>query len=148
MLALCSVLLLLACGSDEIPEPIETKPNYFPDTTGSRWVYRHADGQEWTREITEGKDTQNNNYQTFSYTPTNPETEIDILKPTSFRVNQHHILLDVSDKIDRYIQTELPKAVQDNFIGLDVKIVTEQISYPDFNISTSTFNFKFPVGSI
>ena len=130
-LTLCSVLFLFACGSDEISEPVETKPNYFPDTIGSKWVYRNADGKEWTREITNRKDTDDNNYQNFNYTPTDIETDIDILKPTYFRLTQNNILLDVSDTINQYIQTELPKSVQDDFAGLDIKVVTEQISYPE-----------------
>ena len=143
--SLYSVLLLVACGSDEIPELVETKANYFPDSIGSRWVYRNIDGQKWTREITDRKDTQDNTYQTFNYTPTDIETEIDILKPASFRVTQNNILLDVSDEINQYIQTELPKSVQDNFAGLDVKVVTEQISYPElvFLHLTLTPNFDW-----
>ena len=128
---LCIVYLLFSCGSDDIPEPVKTKPNYFPDTVGSKWVYRDAAGQVWTREITDRNDTQDNIYQTFKYTPTDLETEIDILRPTSFRITQNSILLDVSDKINQYIQTELPKSVQDNFAGLDIKVVTEQVSYPE-----------------
>ena len=128
---LCIVYLLFSCGSDDIPEPVETKPNYFPDTIGSRWVYRSVDEQEWTREITDRKDIQNNNYQTFNYTPTDLETDFEILKPTYFRVTQNNIFFDVSDKINQYIQTELPKSVQDDFAGLDVKVVIEEISSPD-----------------
>ena len=30
----CGILLLLGCGSDETPEPMEVMPNYFPDTSG------------------------------------------------------------------------------------------------------------------
>ncbi len=131
LLCITSIVFILSCGSDDIPEPVETKPNYFPDTIGSKWVYRNVDGQVWTREITDRDDTQDNIYQTFNYTPTDLETEIDILRPTSFRVTQNSILLDVSDKIDQYIQTELPKSVQDNFAGLDIKVVTEQAPYPE-----------------
>ena len=128
---LCIVCLLFSCGSDDIPEPMKTEPNYFPDTVGSKWVYRDAAGQEWTREITDRNDTQDNNFQTFIYNPSVPDTDIDLLKPTSFQVRQDRILLDVSDKINRYIQTALPESVQDNFIGLDIDVVTEQISYPE-----------------
>ena len=131
LLFIISIVFILSGGSDDIPEPVETKPNYFPDTIGSKWVYRNVDGQVWTREITDRDDTQKNLYQTFNYTPTDLETENDILRPTSFRVTQNSILLDVSDKINQYIQTELPKSVQDNFAGLDIKVVTEQVSYPE-----------------
>ena len=143
---LCIIYLLFSCGSDDIPEPVKSEPNYFPDTVGSKWVYRDAAGQEWTREITDRNDTQDNIYQTFNYPSTDLETEIDILRPTFFRVTQNNILLDVSDKIDKYIQTELPKSVQDDFAGLDVKVVTEQVSYPELvflQLSlTSNFHWK------
>lgn len=129
--SLCSVLLLISCGSDEIPVPVETRPNYFPDTPGSKWVYRNSDGQEWTREIIERKDTLGNNHQIFNYTPTDSETGTDILKLTSFQATQNNILLDVNDKINQYIQTELPQSVQDNFTGLDIDVATEPVSYPD-----------------
>ncbi len=129
-LTLCSVLLLFACGSDEIPEPIEAKPNYFPDAVGSRWVYRNADGSKWTREITNGNGSQDGDYQTFTYTPSVSEIEVNFLKPTSFRVAQNQILFHVDKKIDHYIQTELPNSVQDEFEGLELKIALEPISLP------------------
>lgn len=130
-LLLITCIILFSCGSDEITEPVITQPNYFPDDIGSRWVYKKSDGQEWIREITNRKDTQDNNFQTFIYNPPISDTDIDFLKPTSFQVSQDNILLDVSDKINQYIQTELPESVQDNFTGLDIDVVTEQISYPE-----------------
>ncbi len=130
-LTLCSALLLFACGSDEIPEPTETKPNYFPDAVGSKWVYRNVDGSEWTREITDGNDDQDGDYQTFTYTPSISEVKIDFLKPTFFRVAQNNIFFGVTKKIDRYIQTELLTSVQDDFEGLEVDVALEPISFPE-----------------
>ncbi len=141
LLTLCSVVILSACGSDEIPAPIETKPNYFPDAVGSRWVYRNVDGAEWTREITDGHDSQDGDYQTFTYIPLVPEAEIDFLKPTFFRVAQNRIFFDVKEKIDRYIQTELLTSVKDDFEGLEVDVALEPISYPEllfFQISLTS----------
>ncbi len=129
-LLLITCIILFSCGSDEITIPVITKPNYFPDDIGSRWVYRNSDGQEWSREITSRKDTQDNNFQKFIYNPPISDTDIGFLKPISFQVNQDNIRLAVSDKVNRYIQTELPNSVQDNFTGLDIDVVTEQISYP------------------
>ena len=129
--SLCSILLFIACGSDEIHEPTETKPNYFPDAIGSRWIYQNADGSKWTREITNGNDSQEKNYQTFTYTPPVSEVEIDFLKPTSFRVTQNHIFFNDSKKIDHYIQTKLLASVKDEFAGLEVNVVLEPISYPE-----------------
>lgn len=130
----CSVLLFLACGSDEIPEPVETKPNYFPDSIGSRWVYRKSDGQEWTQEIIEVNDNLDNHYQTFKYTPSMSKTVLDFLTPTSFHISQNHVLYFINDNLNHYIQTELLSLVQDDFIGLDIKVVPEPIQYPDLII--------------
>ena len=140
-LTLCSVLLFIACGSDEIPEPAETKPNYFPDAIGSRWVYQNADGSAWTREITDGNDSQEKDYQTFTYTPPVIEAEIDFLKPTSFRVAQNQIFFDIGEKIDRYIQTDLLTSVKDEFQGLDVNVSLEPIP-----LSELLF-FQIPISS-
>lgn len=131
LLTISSVWLLLACGSDEIPDPIETKPNYFPDAVGSRWVYRNADGSEWIREVTDSNASQDQDYLTFTYQPSINETEIDFLNPTFFSVNQNQILFDVREQIDRYIQTDLLTSVKDEFEGLEVNVTLEPISYPD-----------------
>jgi hypothetical protein len=127
LLIFCCIVILAACGSDEIPEPTETKPNYFPDAVGSRWVYRNADGSEWTREITDGHSTQGEDYQTFTYTPPVSEVEIDFLKPTSFRVAQNQIFFSVTEKMDRYIQTDFLTSVKDEFEGLEVNVTFEPI---------------------
>ncbi|MDE0316072.1 MAG: hypothetical protein OXM61_14315 [Candidatus Poribacteria bacterium] len=126
-LTLCSVLLFIACGSDEIHEPTETKPNYFPDAVGSRWVYQNADGSKWTREITDGNDSQEKDYQTYTNTPPVSEAEIDFLKPTSFRVARNQFFFGITEKIDRYIQTKLLTSVKDEFQGLDLNVTLEPI---------------------
>ena len=126
-LTLCSVLLFIACGSDEIHEPTETKPNYFPDAVGSRWVYQNADGSKWTQEITDGNDSQEKDYQTFTYTPPVSEAEIDFLKSKSFRVAQNQIFFHIGEKIDRYIQTDLLTSVKDEFEGLEINVALEPI---------------------
>lgn len=131
VLVLCSFILLFACGSDEIPEPIETKPNYFPDAIGSRWVYRSAEGLQWTQEITEEKTIDDKNYRILEDTPTILETKSDFLKPAAFRASQNQIHFNVGEKINRYLQTELPNAVQDEFTGLDVDVTVESTSYPE-----------------
>ncbi len=126
-LTLCSIMLVVACGSDEIHEPTETKPKYFPDAIGSRWSYRHADGSKWTREITDENDSKEKDYQTFTYTPPVSEAEIDFLKPTSFRIAQNQIFFDIGEKIVRYIQTDLLTSVKDEFQGLEVNVALEPI---------------------
>ncbi len=126
-LTLCSVLLFIACGSDEIHEPTETKPNYFPDAIGSRWVYQSTDGSTWTREITDRNDSQEKDYQTFTYTPPVSEAEIDFLKSKSFRFAQNQIFFDIGEKIDRYIQSDLLTSVKDELEGLEVNVALEPI---------------------
>ena len=141
LLTLCSIVILSSCGSGEIPEPIEAKPNYFPDAAGSRWGYRNVDGSEWTREITDGHDSQDGDYQAFTYIPLVPEAEIDFLKPTFFRVAQNKIFFGVTEKIDRYIQIELLTLVKDDFEGLEVDVALEPISSPEL------FFFQIPLTS-
>ena len=131
LLFIVSILFLFSCGSDDIPEPVEPKPNYFPATTGSKWVYRNANGDEWSRIITESNNTHDNKYHTFTNNPPITDTDNDFLIPTSFRVTQTQLLLDIRNKINRYIQIELPKSVQDDFTGLDIDVATESISYPE-----------------
>ena len=131
LLFLCSIILLFACGSDEIPEPAETKPNYFPDTIGSRWVYRNSDGLQWTWLVTSDKTIDDINYRFLENTPVMVGTEFDYLIPTFNRISENQILLNVGEKIDHYIQTELPTLVQDEFAGLDVKVAVEPIPYPE-----------------
>ena len=129
---LCGIFLLFGCGSDETPAPIEQMPNYFPDAVGSRWVYRDADGSEWTREIIDGTDTHGVGYKVFNYTPPVSETELNSLKPDAFRVTESQIFFIIGEKIDRYVQNEIPVLLQDEFEGLDLDIVIEPITHPEF----------------
>lgn len=135
LLTLCSIIFIFACGSDdEIPtlvEPAETKPNYFPDTLGSQWVYRNTEGIQWTWQVNGEKIINEENYFYLQNTPTISDTELDLLIPTYFRVSQDQVFFTIEEKIDSYIQTELPTAVKDEFEGLDVKVDVEPISSPD-----------------
>ena len=124
-------------------------PNYFPDTVGSRWVYRNADGSEWSREVTDGNSIHGEGFQVFTYTPPVPETEFDSLKPSAFRVTDSQVLFGIGEKMDRYVQNELPASVADEFAGLELDITVEPITYPEFvfcqlpltvNFQWDTFN--------
>ena len=78
---LCFILLLTGCGGEESVDnpvvettsgvmPSEAKPistKYFPMTIGSRWVYRNADGAEWSREVTETEEVGSHVYHFFGY---------------------------------------------------------------------------------
>ena len=132
-LMLCGILILFGCSSDETSAPIaDPMPNYFPDTVGSRWVYRDPDGSEWTREVVNPREPEVDAYQVFAYTPSTSETELDYLKPDVFRVTDTQVLFGIGEKIDRYVQNVLPTWVADEFAGLELDITTEPITHPEF----------------
>jgi len=131
-LILGSICLLIACGPDDTSTPIEHIPNYFPDTIGSRWIYRNPDGSKWEREVFDQRAPHGETYQVLGYTPPRPKTEFDYLKPDVFRTTQNQILFAISEKIDRYIQKQLPALAQDEFEGLDLHVAIESNSYPEF----------------
>ena len=132
-LILCAIFILFGCGSDETPAPIiEQTPNYFPDAVGSRWVYRNPDGSEWTRAVTDRNSIQGESFQIFTYTPPVSETEFDYLKSDAFRVTDSQVLFAIGEKINRYVQNELPASVADEFAGLELDITVEPITHPEF----------------
>ena len=91
---LFGALLIYGCGGEEsmdtplvetvgderrnVVAPISTI--YYPMTVGNRWVYRNADGSEWTREITETENYGDNFYHYFSSDPPIQDTQIESLK--------------------------------------------------------------------
>ena len=130
---LCGTFILLGCGSDEMTAPVaQQMPNYFPDTVGSRWVYRNADGSEWSREVTDENSIHGEDFHGFVYTPVSSETELDYLKPDVFRVTDNQVLFGIGEKIDRYVQNVLPTSVADEFAGLKLDITIEPITHPEF----------------
>ena len=131
-LILCSMLLLYSCGSDEtVPPDVEVMPNYFPDAVGNRWGYQNSDGTQWTREIINEPNSQGEEYKVFVYRPPLSETEVGYLKPEQWRVTQNEVFFAVGEKLDRYIQNELPEIVKDEFVGLTLEIVIDPITPPD-----------------
>ncbi len=132
-LMLCGIFILFGCGSDETSAPVEPQmPNYFPDTVGSRWVYRNPDGSEWSREVTDENSIHGEGFHGFVYTPVSSETELDSLKPDVFRVTDSHVLFGIGEKIDRYVQNVLPASVADELAGLELDITIEPITHPEF----------------
>lgn len=139
-LILCAVFVVFGCGSDETPTLIEqTPPNYFPDAVGSSWVYRDANGYEWTREITDGYSTEEGDYQLFTYTQPSADDELDYLRPNAFRVAENWVFFAIGEKVDLYIENELPVLVQDEFSGLELDIALDPTSHPEFIF------FQFPL---
>ena len=130
-LILCVIFILFGCGSDEIPPPIEQMPNYFPDAIGSRWIYRNSDGSQWTREVSGETDINGKHYRIFKDTPQLAEAELDFLNSTYYRVTPNAVLFTVSEQVTDYVQTELPKAVQDEFAGLELTIAVEPFAHPE-----------------
>ncbi len=152
-LILCAVFILFGCGSDETPAPIEeqTPANYFPDAVGSSWVYQNDSGYEWTREITTGYSADGSDYQRFTYTQLRPDDTLDYLKPDAFRVAENRVFFPIGEKVDRYVQDELPILVQDEFAGLELDTALETTSHPEFvffefplspNVEWDAFNTK------
>ena len=126
------MLLLYSCGSDETAPPdMEGMPNYFPDAVGNRWVYQNPDGTQWTQEITNEQGPQEQVHKVFGYLPPLAETDVDYLKPEQCRVTQNEVFFGVGEKIDRYIQNELPKIVQNEFVGLKLEIAVDPITPPE-----------------
>ena len=74
---LCFILLMYGCGDETINAPLggttETEDFvpvsaiYYPMTVGSRWVYRNADGSEWSREVTKTEEVGSHFYHFFGY---------------------------------------------------------------------------------
>ena len=131
-LMLCAIFILCGCGSDETSAPIEGKPNYYPDAVGSRWVYRNSDGLEWAREISGETNIDGKDYRIFTDTLPVMIAEFDFLMSIYHRVTPNQILAAVGEKVERLVQTELPKAVQAEFEGLELSAVVDPISHPEF----------------
>ena len=130
-LMLCVIFILFGCGSDETPAPTEQMPNYFPDAVGSRWIYRDSDGHQWTREVSGKVNIEGKDYRIFKDTPPIAEADLDFLNSTYYRVTPDAVMFTVSEKVTDYVQTEIPKAVQDEFAGLELTVVVEPFAHPE-----------------
>ena len=130
-LILYAIFILFGCGSDETPAPVEEMPNYFPDAVGSRWIYKNSDGTQWTREIRGEANIEGKDYRVFTDTSPLSGTELDFLNSTYYRVTPNEVIYTVSEQVTDYLQTELPKAVQDEFAGLELTVAVEPFAHPE-----------------
>ena len=130
-LILCAFFVLCGCGSDETLAPIEQMPNYFPDAIGSRWIYRNSDGSQWASEVSGEANIEGKDYRVFKDTPPIAATELNFLYSTYYRVTPNAVMFTVSEKVTDYLQTELPKAVQDEFAGLELTVAIEPFTHPE-----------------
>lgn len=131
-LILCTFFILFGCSSDETHPPMEQMPNYFPDAVGSRWVYKNSDGVQWTREIRGEANIAGKDYWVFRDTSPLSGTELDFLNSTYYRVTPNEVIYTVSEQVTNYVQTEIPKAVQDQFAGLELTVAVEPFAHPEF----------------
>jgi len=110
---------------------MERMPNYFPDGIGSRWIYKNSDGHQWIREVSGKANIEGKDYQVFEDTPPITDTELDFLNSTYHRVTSNEVMFRVNEKVTNYLQTELPKAVQDKFTGLELTVAVEPFEHPE-----------------
>ena len=67
-----------------------------PTTVGNRWVYRHPDGSEWTREITNAKVIGKLRYHLSSHNPPK-NARLDFLKIPAYAATPHRFVLLVKN---------------------------------------------------
>jgi len=111
--------MILGCGDREegiteegvtavgVVNPFEEPPNYFPNTIGSRWVYRNPKGFEWAREVTETTEIGPHLYHVFDYDPPIDDARFDFLKTPPYRITRNRVLFFVGDEIDRAYKKNL-----------------------------------------
>jgi len=80
-IALLFLALLFGCGGETLTKEtkdgiVEPVLDYYPDTVGSRWVYRNAEGQILTRTIKDGEEFGGITYKMWQAEPPDSETQI------------------------------------------------------------------------
>ena len=128
---ICCITLFFGCSSDEDPEQTTFKSNYFPNTVGTRWVYRTPEGLLWTWLVTDEITPNSILFQKIEYTPEMTGNVLDLIIPSSFRVTQDQVFITVDERINNYLQNGLPKVVDDEFTGLEIRVNSDTESYPE-----------------
>ena len=121
---LFGVLLISGCGGEETAnnpmvdtigvenrnDVVPISSPYYPMTAGNRWVYRNADGSEWTREVTETKKFGTNYYHFFGSDPPLQDTQIEALKSP--------VYVAFLDRLDRRIvRNDLDAAIREIIVA-------------------------------
>ncbi len=130
------LLMILGCGDGEegitrvsVVRPVEEPPNYYPNTIGSRWVYRNPDGFEWGREVTETAEIGLHLYHVFNYDPPIEDARFNFLKTPSYRITRNRVLFFVGDEIDRAYKEDLTEFLRDSYQEFgDIKINVNAVS--------------------
>ena len=132
------LLLPLGCGDSEervapaeVVKPVEQPPNYYPNTIGSRWVYRNPDSFEWAREVTETTEIGLHLYHVFDYDPPIEDTRFNFLKTPSYRITRNRVLFFVGDEIDRAYKQDLTDFLRASYqefgnIKINVNAVSQE----------------------
>ena len=101
------ILLIFGCGREETANNpvVETasgvtpdeaaliSTKYFPMTVGSRWVYRHSDGSEWQREITDARKIGNHTYFFFSHDRPMENPHLDSFRAPAYTLGLNRFVL-------------------------------------------------------
>ena len=110
---------------------LKQPPTTFRMLSEANGNYQNVDGTQSTWLVKGEKTIDDTEYQFLERTPAAVDIESDYLIPTLYRSSTNKVLLNISEKVDRYIQTKLPVLVQEEFAGLDVKVEVNPIKYPE-----------------
>lgn len=118
-----ALFLIIGCGADEesveneVTKPLSETipPNYYPDSIGSRWVYRSPSGFQWTREVTGKKAIAGQVYRVFDYIPPRDDSGFDFLKTPSYRITRNRVFFFVGGEVDQSVKRNLSKSLERQF---------------------------------
>lgn len=93
------------------PSDRNTKPNYFPVSLGSYWVYEDQDGNELTRRAIEDKVIPEKRLKAYNYKPAKVEWEVyDVYADSNlYEETDDAIVLQVGDGAAKAVQARLNK---------------------------------------
>lgn len=133
------VLFIIGCGEETIEDPTtkepkveQLPPNYYPDTIGSRWVYRNPNGFQWAREVTGKRAIGDKVYHVFAYDPPLEDPEFDFHTTPSYRVTRNYVQFFVGGEINQSVRKNLSANLEELFAESgDVKVTVNAASKND-----------------